>query len=232
MKGEKLVLAIETASPCGGVAIVGENVLGEIVLASPETHSKRLLLACSYLLERLGLKLEDLSALAVSIGPGSFTGLRIGLATAKGLHFATGLPLVGVETLRALASNALLFPGLICPALDARRGQIYTALYKPENEDLKEILPPSLLPPEKLIPYLKGPVLFLGDGAQKFAPLFEEALGEGFRLAPAHLAHPRPSAVGFIGRKRVLSGKLDDPLKLLPLYLRPSEAELKRGKNP
>ncbi len=229
MRDSKLVLALETASPCGGVAVVGEEVLGEITLSSRETYSRRLLTACHHLLTQLGLKLADLAAVAVSIGPGSFTGLRIGLATAKGLHFATGLPLIGVETLKALALNAYPTPHLICPALDARRNQLYVALYQRENGRLKEILPPSLLAPEKLLPWLKGPTVFLGDGLKAFEAFFREKLGENLVTLPPHLVHPRAAAVGVLARERLLAGELDDPLRLLPLYLRPSEAELKRG---
>ncbi|WP_022852414.1 tRNA (adenosine(37)-N6)-threonylcarbamoyltransferase complex dimerization subunit type 1 TsaB [Thermodesulfatator atlanticus] len=228
LQQEKLVLAIETATPVGGVAIVGEKVLGEITLASAETHSRRLLSSAEFLLKRLGLSLSDLSAIGVSIGPGSFTGLRIGLATAKGLHFATGLPLIGVGTLLALAHQLFLTDKLVCAALDARRKQLYAALYKFEKGEPKEILPSSLLGPEKLANYIKEPVIFVGDGAEAFSEKLKPILGDKFLRAPAHLDHPRAANIGFVARKRFLSGLVDDPLKLLPIYLRPSEAELKR----
>ncbi|NPA48983.1 MAG: tRNA (adenosine(37)-N6)-threonylcarbamoyltransferase complex dimerization subunit type 1 TsaB [Thermodesulfobacteria bacterium] len=228
-KDEKLILALETASPCGGVALVGEEVYAEITLASKETYSRRLLQAVEYLFQQLGVGFDDLAAVAVSIGPGSFTGLRIGLATAKGLHFALGLPLIGVETLKALAMNVLPSPKLICPVLDARRKQVYTALYHRRGDELEEVIPPSVLSPEKLLTQIKEPALFLGDGLRTFGEFLKEGLGEKFEAAPPHLRHLRPANVGVLGRKRALEGKFDDPLRLLPLYLRPSEAELKRG---
>ncbi len=229
-KDKFLVLAIETATPHGGVAIVGEELRGEISLNTQETHSRRLLREVDFLLSRLNLSLKDLSGLAVSMGPGSFTGLRIGLATAKGLHLATGLPLVGVCTLEALAFNASLTPKLICPVLDARRKQVYTALYRaPQPETLEEIWPPSLLSPARLVSRISLPTLFLGDGLKAFGPFWKERLGELFSQAPRHLNHLRPAHVGFLARKRLLQGKVDDPYRLLPLYLRPSEAELKKG---
>ncbi len=226
---EKLVLALETASPCGGVAIVGEEIYGEIILSSKETYSRRLLQAVAYLFQELQIDFDDLAAVAVSIGPGSFTGLRIGLATAKGFHFAQGLPLVGVETLKALALNVFPSSKLICPLLDARRRQLYTALYRRQEDSLEEVLPPSLLSPEKLLSYIREPTIFLGDGLLVYRKFLEEKLRENFEAAPAHLRHPRPTNVGVLGRQKILEGKFDDPLRLLPLYLRPSEAELKRG---
>jgi len=224
---EPLVLALETATPCGGVAVVGEEVRGELLLASTETHSRRLLSGVDYLLKRLGLKLEDLSAIGVSIGPGSFTGLRIGLATAKGLHLATGIPLLGVGTLEALALNASLSREPVCPVLDARRKQLYTAIYLFEDFQPREILPPSLLSVEKLLSYIAGPTIFLGDGLVNFGDRLSQALGEKYRTVPKNLNHPRPANVGILARERFLRGQIDDPYRLLPLYLRPSEAELK-----
>ncbi len=224
---ETLILAIETASPAGGVAIVGETVLGEVFLATKQTHSRRLLTAVDYLLKHLDLKLEDLAGIAVSIGPGSFTGLRIGLATAKGLALGIGIPLLGIETLKALAVQAPFFPGLLCPALDARRRQVYTALYQWEGPELKEILPPSLMAPEKLLSYLNGPVLFLGDALKAYEKLWTKHLGPQFKTAPNQCLFPRAATVGILGRTKLLAGHQDDPHRLLPLYLRPSEAELK-----
>ena len=225
-----MVLAIETATPLGGVAVVGEELRGELALNAQETHSRRLLVGVEFLLQRLGLKLGDLAGIAVSIGPGSFTGLRIGLATAKGLHLATKLPLVGVCTLEALALNASLAPQVICPVLDARRRQVYTALYQAQGpEELRELWPPSLISPERLVKKIQVPTIFLGDGLRPFGEFLSQELGARFVRAPRHLDHLRPANVGFLGRKRLLRGEADDPYRLLPLYLRPSEAELKKG---
>ncbi len=224
---KKPVLAIETSGPCGGVAIVGEEVLGEVVLSSSETHSKRLLSATDYLLKRLGFKLQDLSAIAVSLGPGSFTGLRIGLATAKGLCLGAGLPLVGVGTLEALAANVYFAPYPVCPVLDARRKQVYTALYRFKDGQLEALLPPSLLSPEKLLSFIREKTLFLGDGLKPYGEYLAKALREKFIPAPPHLAHARPATVGYLGWKRILRNETNDPQSLLPIYLRPSEAELK-----
>ncbi len=221
------VLAIETSQLCGGVAIVEDEVLGEVILSSKETHSKRLLSAISYLLKRLGLKLKDLSAIAVSIGPGSFTGLRIGLATAKGLCLGSGIPLIGIGTLEAMAANIYLIDRPICPIIDARRKQIYTAIYRFKNSQPEEILPPSLIFPKKLVPFIKEETIFLGDGLKQYGSYLSEALGKKFIPAPSHLAHPRPAAVGYLAWQRILRNETDDPQTLVPIYLRPSEAELK-----
>ncbi|AEH44002.1 peptidase M22 glycoprotease [Thermodesulfatator indicus DSM 15286] len=225
-----LILAIETASPCGGVAIVGKELLGEITLASQETHSRRLMLAIDYLLKQLKLDLKDLAAIGIGLGPGSFTGLRIGLATAKGLHLASGLPLIGISTLEALAYSLIISEKPVCALLDARRNQVYTAIYQPKDEGLEEIMPPALLTPEKLAKRIKEPTYFVGDGAKVYNALFQEMLGDKFLLAPPNLRHLRAANVAFLARKRYLDGEIDDPFKLLPIYLRPSEAELKKVK--
>ncbi len=225
---ESLILAIETASPAGGVAIVGEDLKGEIFLSSSETHSKRLLVSIRYLFERLSLSLEEIAGVAVSIGPGSFTGLRIGLATAKGLALGGNMPLMGVSTLEALAAQALYFDGFICPALDARRNQVYAALYRwSDDKTLETVWPPSLLTPEKLCSHIKGPTLFVGDALRLYGSLWQKLLGANFVPSLSPLRYPRAYSVGFLARQRFLAGKVDDPARLVPLYLRPSEAELK-----
>ncbi|WP_068541116.1 tRNA (adenosine(37)-N6)-threonylcarbamoyltransferase complex dimerization subunit type 1 TsaB [Thermodesulfatator autotrophicus] len=231
MKSESsLVLGIETASPCGGVAVVGEELLGEITLSSQETHSRRLMLAIDYLLKQLKLGLKDIAAIGIGLGPGSFTGLRIGLATAKGLHLASGLPLIGISTLKALAYSLVFSEKPVCAALDARRSQVYAAIYKPKDGHLEEIMPPALLSPEKLASRIKEPAYFVGDGAKTYFSLFKETLENKFLMAPPNLRHIRPANVAFLARRRYLNGKVDNPFRLLPIYLRPSEAELKKAK--
>ncbi len=222
------LLAIETSGPDGGVAIVcDDEVLGEVFLSSKETYSRRLLSAISYLLKGLGLELRELSAIAVSLGPGSFTGLRIGLATAKGLCLGAGVPLIGIGSLEGIAANLYLVHYPICPIIDARRRQVYTAIYRFKETGFEEILPPSLISPKRLISFIQEETIFLGDGLKQYSKYLSNALAKRFIPAPPHLAHPRPAAVGHLAWQRLLRNETDDPQGLVPIYLRPSEAELK-----
>jgi len=133
-----LILALETSGETGGLALYRGRLLAEVTLSGALTYSRRLLPALDFLLRQLGLDLSGIEALAVSVGPGSFTGLRIGLATAKALALVLKRPLVGVETLAALAAQVPESPLPVCAVLDARRGELYAALYRmvegyPEN---------------------------------------------------------------------------------------------------
>ena len=164
-----LTLSIETSGTVGGVAFIRDGrLVAEVTLAGNETHSRRLMLTTRWLMQRLGVGWSDLDLLAVSLGPGSFTGLRIGIATAKGLAFALGLPLFGVSTLDALASH--VFPGkgdLVCPLLDARKSQVYMACYQYGGPgEIERISPYRVIFPEELNAFLPDShrVLLLGDG--------------------------------------------------------------------
>jgi tRNA threonylcarbamoyladenosine biosynthesis protein TsaB len=224
-----LVLGIETSTKQGGVAIVGEDrVLCETVLNVEVTHSERLLPAVDRALDEARITLEGLGGIAVSIGPGSFTGLRIGLSTAKGLAYATGLPLVGVPTLEAMAWT---LPGArwqVCPVLDARKQEVYAALFRHEPAGLRRMTEDAALAPEDLCRLIRNPTLFLGDGADAYGALFRERLGDKMLLPPLANRGARPACVAELGRRRLLRGDRDAPDSLVPRYLRPSEAELRR----
>jgi tRNA threonylcarbamoyladenosine biosynthesis protein TsaB len=225
-----VVLGIETSSLHGGVALVGERgLIGEYVLNIEVTYSERLLPAIDRLLADAGLTVPDLGGLAVAIGPGSFTGLRIGLSTAKGLAAASGTRLVGVPTLRALAWGLPFSRHPICPILDARKGEVYCALFRWTEGGLAQEMEDAALAPEALAARIAEPTIFVGDGAALHAPVLSEALGPRALFAPAALAGARPAAVAALGRERLLRGERDDPAALVPRYLRPSEAELKRA---
>lgn len=224
-----LILSFETSGETGGVALYRERLLGEIVLSGAETYSRRLLPAVDFLLEHLGLSLSEVSVLAVSIGPGSFTGLRIGLATVKGLALALKKPVVAVESLAALAA---LFPESscpLCPVLDARRGEVYAALYRFKAQDLETLMPPSVLSPDVLCERIESPTIFLGEGLRVYGNFFQEKLGPKFIPAPGHLREARASSVAYLAERKVKAGEFADPETLVPLYLRPSEAERKKG---
>ena len=168
-----------------------------------------------------GAAAGDVSAVAVSAGPGAFTGLRVGMSAAKGFCFGWGAPLVPVPTLLALAHR---FPGegrIVCPVQDARRGEVYAALFRWSGGELARLSPdmaiaPALLPGR--IP--DGDVLFCGDGVAPFESLFREALGDRAILAYCDEGHPRASAVGIVGERIFRDGGGEDPRTAVPFYLR------------
>ena len=224
-----LILALETSGETGGVALYRGRLLAEVTLSGALTYSRRLLPALDFLLAQSGLELSQIEALAVTVGPGSFTGLRIGLATVKALALILKRPVVGVETLAALAAQVPESPLPVCAVLDARRGELYAALYRMVNGYPEVLRRPRILSPERLCAEISGPALFVGEGLRVFGEELRRRLGERFRQAPGHLREGRAAAVAYLAEHRLLSGEVDDPATLTPFYLRPSEAERSRG---
>ncbi len=216
------LLAVETSTLAGGVAVLDDQgVRGEYLLDVRAMHSERLMPAIDRLLADAGWGPADLQGLAVAVGPGSFTGLRIGLATVKGLALALGIPVAAVPTLDAMAA-ALPFASLpVCPVLDARKGEVYCSLYRWDGTAMRRQWEYLALAPETLAARLAEPVVLLGDGAALIRTPHA-------RPAPPHRALPSPAAVGVLGRERLAAGLTVAPAELVPIYLRPSEAELKR----
>ena len=229
-----LTLALETTGMTGGVALSRDDkLMGEVVTGSKSTYSRRLTRAIMYLLDELELSWKEIDLVAVSLGPGSFTGLRIGLATAKGICFSTGARLLGVPTLDILAQNASSIPGerLICPLIDARKGQVYAGLYEAGDFSPKRISEHAVCRPGELKGLVpdKKEVIFLGSGLLYYKDEIRGLFGKRALFAPACLWHPRPSSCGLLAEKMILGGiPPHDPDLLVPLYLRPSEAEEKR----
>lgn len=230
------LLAVESSTLTGAVALLeGDTVVAESRLNIAVTHSERLLTAVDHLLAGARWRLPDLDGLAVAVGPGSFTGLRIGVSTMKSLAFATGKPLVGVPTLDALAWTLPFAAHPVCPILDARKGEVYTALYRTEAGRLERLWEPRALAAgdlaDELRSAVRGPVVFLGDGVAPFRHVLAGALGAAARFAPP--AHRLTSAatVGDLGRQALERGETADPATLVPLYVRRSEAELGRERH-
>ena len=224
-----LVLGIETATALGGVAVVSGDgrLLGEITLLGRESHSERIIPAAGELLEALGARQEDLGAVAVSSGPGSFTGLRTGLAAAKGLAFARGVPLFGVPTLEALAANAPPASGTVCAVLGARRGECFRALFDVGDAGPVRRTPDELVPEAAFAASLPAGCLVIGEAppgarARRTTP--------PLRFAPPQLNHPRAAAIALAGCAALRSGRPTELSTLLPGYLRTAVADLPGGR--
>lgn len=226
-----IILSIDSATPVAGVAIIDQNVvLAESFLNTGNTHSQQLLPLIDRTLKEVKLTLKDMDGIVVSIGPGSFTGLRIGLATAKGLAQVTGLSLVAIPTLDALAQNLVDIGGFVCPILNARKGEVYTALYETENGEIKRLTEYQALKPQALcenIKKLDKRVTFLGDGVLEYQDIIKSQLGEQAQWPSINNLLPRPSSLAILGLKKLQQGKTEDIFTLLPFYLRKSEAEIK-----
>jgi len=228
------ILGIDTATKVAGVGIVDETgVLAESWLNTGKTHSQRLLPLLDNLLKTADISWDDIYGLAVTIGPGSFTGLRIGIATVQGLAQVLDKPVQGIVSLDALAENLTGVPGLICPILDARKNEVYTALYRYQDNQIERLSSYRALAPEvllkELIP-LEERVTFLGDGVYVYRDLIENYLRERAFFAPATQNLLRAAVVAGLGLKKFSQGQTGSLFEIKPFYLRPSEAEVKWAK--
>jgi len=226
-----VTLAIETSGSYGGIAILEKDrVVGEAAFSSGKTHSRRLLPLARFLFRDMGLKFSDLDLVAVSQGPGSFTGLRIGMSVAKGLAYGLRIPIVGVPTLDALAHAVTGCPGdYVCPLIDARKGEVYCALYEIDLDySHKRVTDYLVLAPEEIAPLVKGKrVWLLGSGAKLCFELLYGLYGEEVRLSANVFDRQLPSSVGLIGYSNFQHHKGGDSVsQLKPIYVRPSEAEI------
>jgi len=229
-----VVLAIETAGFYGSLALVTRDYcIAEYTLGSRLTHSRRLLAGRDWLLRESGMDFAKIAALAMSLGPGSFTGLRIGLGTCKGLAMAAGIALCGVPTLDALASQVPFASELICPVLDARKKEVYTAFYRAEKETGKPLRISALraITPEALAREIKEPVIFLGDGASVYEEILKGILGNLARFPSGAAFFPRAATIGMLALERFIKGEILNTAAAVPIYVRPSEAELHFGKS-
>lgn len=224
------ILAIETSTMLGGVAIMDENnLIAEIRLNVKTTHSERLMIGIDSALRLSNLRIDDMDAFCLSIGPGSFTGLRIGLSTVKGFAFATGRPVVTVPTLDAFAWGFSCRAYPVCPMLDARKKEVYTALYEWHERGFEKVVPELSVRPGDFVKNLKGPVVFAGDGARLYKDVILSIKGDDAIFAPSHLDVPLPSSVAYLGIRKAMNGEFSNPVTITPFYIRKSEAEIKFG---
>jgi tRNA threonylcarbamoyladenosine biosynthesis protein TsaB len=229
-----VILAIETATPHGSVALVsGDVVLAEAALPRGRQASETILSAVDELLRKKGSGPHDVGHVAVSSGPGSFTGLRVGMASAKGFCFGWRIPIVPVPTLHALASRFRPAGRTVCPVLDARKKEVYAALFRWEDGKCGRLSPDMAISPDELPGKLPdGTVFFCGDGAATYAPLFRERLGDRAVFPPPGEGMPSAGAVGLLAAGLVFAGSIGDARQAVPSYARPPEAELKRREGP
>jgi tRNA threonylcarbamoyladenosine biosynthesis protein TsaB len=223
------VLGIDTSSSCGSIGLIDDDsLIAEYLLNIPVTHSERLLGAIELILREARIVLDDLDGWAISLGPGSFTGLRIGVSAVKGLAFATQKPVAGVATLDALACLTSPTPYLICPILDARKEEVYTAFYRYEKGDiLKRMSPYQAIRPEELVKKIDEKTIFIGDGVRTYGDYLKNTLPSlaTFPLSALHVLHG--SAVAKLGLELLQKGECLDLSTFTPIYVRPSEAEIK-----
>lgn len=225
------ILGIESSSLVASVAIVEDGVtMAEFTANFKKTHSQTLLPMIDEMVSLLGIELSTIDAIAVSGGPGSFTGLRIGSATAKGLGLALDKPLIHVPTLDATAYNLYGAGALICPIMDARRNQVYTGIYR-FAETFEAVREQDAMDMGDLIGVLNEmgePVIFLGDGVPVFEKQIREAMTVPFHFAPAHVNRQRAAAVAALGAVYYAEGKTETAMEHRPDYLRKSQAERER----
>lgn len=222
-----ILLTIQTASPAGSLAITdGERLLAEINLDIRNTPTEWLLQSIEDLFVRTGLEKEVLDAIGVVHGPGSFTGLRVGLATAKGLSLAAGCPLLGISSLQCLAMQIPFTTLPVCAMLDARKQEVYAALFNWQNGYPQPVIEERVIKPEMLLEDITGETLFVGNGALVYRSLIVRQLAERAHFAPAFLNLPRASAAAALAVHEWHAGRTFTPDELMPSYLRPSEAEL------
>lgn len=247
-----IVLGIESSTPIASVAVVSEDkVLGEITLNIGLTHAEQLLPLIDELLRQTKLTCAELGGIAIAGGPGSFTGLRIGMATAKGLAQGLAVPIISIPTLLAMAYLETGRPGLVCPLLNARREEVYTALFRvgsppthhqpthspqTNSQQMNSQQMPELLEPyqavdpklwaEKLRTY-EEPVLLCGDGAMDYQAIWQSILGDNAISPAVPFLTARGASVAWLGKERLLHGEQDDLFTLKPMYIRSSEAQRK-----
>jgi len=225
------ILAVDTSSLVATVAVMNEEkLLGEYTINSPMTHSQKLMPIIDELLSTLDLSMDDVDMIAVSRGPGSFTGVRIGISTVKGLAHPRNIPIIGVSSLEGLAYNLSYGEELICPIMDARRSQVYTGVYKWVDYNLKTIVDEAPLTINELIDKLKNReerVIFLGDGLTRYKDEIIDSLGDKALFAPCFLNMQRASSIAQLAFDKLDKEGLEPKSyhNITPVYLRKSEAE-------
>ncbi len=223
------LLSLETSTKMGSIAITDNTqLLGELQIAIKDTFSEMLLPTIDYVLKSTKTSIQDVDAFALAQGPGSFTSLRIGMSVVKGLALKNKVPIIPIPTLDGLASNLSYSHLLICPLIDARKGEVYTAFYKKQsNHSLGKLSDDRVIAPEKLIDEIDEETVFLGDGSILYGDLIREKLREKAHFAPLNLLYPRATAISSLALQVIKEDQVPPQSDLFrPLYVRPPEAEV------
>ena len=222
-----IVLSMDSSSLVTTVALLkDEHLLGEFTLNFKREHSVILMEKIEMLLNDCNIDISEVDGFVVSKGPGSFTGLRIGMATVKGLSMGSNKPYLSISSLDALAYSLINFDGIICPIMDALRDSVFTCMYKSSNGELSKIIDYSALSLDELVEILQEKdksVIFTGDGVYKYKEYLLEKLPNA-KFAPNHLSVVKASALGELGMELLRQGKCDD-INSSPLYLKKPQAE-------
>lgn len=226
------ILAIDSSGPVASVALLeDERILAEYSVNDQKTHSQTLVPMLDEIRKRLALDLSTIDAIAIAKGPGSFTGLRIGSATAKGIGLALDKPLIPVETVNALAMNAWGYPGIVAPIMDARRDQVYTGIFRFTEGELvtiEEQCAVALIELTEKLNAIGENVLFLGDGVPVYREKLKELMRVPYAFAPLHASRQRAAALGVLAKRYYEAGKTESAAAHRPDYFRLSQAERER----
>ena len=223
------LLAIETSTMLGGIAVMEDDTLiAESRMNVKATHSERIMADIDNALKRSGFTIDDIDVFGIASGPGSFTGLRVGLSTLKGLSYATGKRVVSVSTLEAFAWNVPFSQHLICPLLDARKKEVYAGVFEWSEDGFTKIVDEQTIKLDTLLSAIVKSTVFLGEGALLYKDRIQACLGEKALFgAPQHMV-PSPANVAYLCMKKAGNNIFDNPERLVPRYMRKSEAEIKQ----
>lgn len=223
------LLAIDASGVAGSVAYIKDGKLaGEYYFCDKLTHSQTIMPMLEHMKSLISINMDEIDVVAVTSGPGSFTGLRIGVTAAKALALALNVPIVGVPTLDVIAQAMYFTEYYICPIMDARRNQVYTALYKWNEEKLERLTEHRAIDMTEYLESLKkyeGKVIFLGDGVTAYKQRIEETLGNRAVFAPSFCNLQHASVLGAMAEELYKEGKAEDASTFVPMYLRKSQAE-------
>lgn len=226
------ILSIDSSGLVASVAVIEDDqVICDYSINYKKTHSQTLVPMLDEIKKMTELDLSTIDAIAIAKGPGSFTGLRIGSATAKGLGLALDKPLIPVGTLEGLAMNMWGYDGLICPIMDARRDQVYTGIYRFEGGNLETVAEQSPEGVDELVEKLNtysDRVIFLGDGCPVYKEFISANMKVSYEFAPAHMNRQRAAALGVLAMKYYSEGKIESAAEHKPEYLRLPQAERER----
>ena len=226
------ILSLDSSATVATVALSEDGrLLAEYTINNGNTHSETLLPMVETVLKTYGIGIDEIDVFAATTGPGSFTGVRIGAATVKGLAFGKGKPCIEVSTLEAIAENLTCRKGLICPVMNARRSQVYTALFCSDGEKLTRLMPDSAISIAELDELLNGygePVSFAGDG---YSITLEGLKSTQYLTTPERLRHQSAASVGAVAYRLALEGNGVSDKEFKVTYLRPSQAERTRLEN-